>query len=191
MENDEKIQAHLLSVWRQTKKLFSFWGVEGMLFLTDRHLMFVNKTEAKMKWWKTVRERQGVTLLKSKNVMIHHDGYKEEDLKKDLENKKNLEIDFDNILNIDHRDWIYTGKWLIEQDKFQFIGERTGNFYPSSFAARKRYSIVFTDMGDLKIFEQSFQLVQFLLAIEIFAQLQYRHDIVLYREISKYRGFLR
>ncbi len=107
MEDDEEIQAHLLSVWRQTKKLFSFWGVEGMLFLTDRHLMFVNKTEAKMKWWKTVRERQGVTLMKSKNVMIHHDGYKEENLKKDLENKKNLEVDFDNIFNIDHEEKVW------------------------------------------------------------------------------------
>jgi len=114
VEDDEKIQAHLLSVWRQTKKLFSFWGVEGMLFLTDKHLMFVNKTEAKMKWWKTIRERQGVTLMKSKNVMIHHDGYKEEDLKKDLENKKNLEVDFDNIFNIDHEEkvWVKIGKQI-------------------------------------------------------------------------------
>ena len=126
MDDDEKIQAHLLSVWRQEKKLFSFWGVEGMLFLTDRHLMFVNKTEAKMKWWKTIRERQGVTLMKSKNVMIRHDGYKEENLKKDLENKKNLEVDFDNILNIDHEEKVWGSVLNVElsldgkRKKYQF-----------------------------------------------------------------------
>jgi len=101
MDSNEQILAHLLSVWRQTKKFFSISGREGMLFLTDRHLMFVTKTEAKMKWWEATRRRQAITLLKSKNMMIRHDGYNEESLQLDLQNKKNVEIDFDNILNID------------------------------------------------------------------------------------------
>jgi len=101
MDANERIQAHLLSVWRQAKKFFSISGREGMLFLTDRHLMFVIKTEAKMKWWQAAIQRQAATLLKSKNVMIRHDGYAEENLQLDLQNKKNLEVDFDNILSID------------------------------------------------------------------------------------------
>jgi hypothetical protein len=72
-----------------------------MLFLTDRHLMFVTKTEAKMKWWQAAIQRQVITLLKSKNVMSRHDGYNEENLRLDLQNKKNLEVDFDNIWGID------------------------------------------------------------------------------------------
>jgi len=101
MDTNERIQAHILSVWRQTKKFFSFSGKEGMLFLTDRHLMFVTKTEAKMKWWQAAIQRQAITLLKSKNVMSRHDGYNEENLRLDLQNKKNLEVDFDNIWSID------------------------------------------------------------------------------------------
>lgn len=101
MDSDEHILAHLLSVWRQAKKFLSITGREGMLFLTDRHLMFVTKTEAKMKWWQAATQRQAITLMKSKNVMIRHDGYKEDDLRLDLQNKKNFEIDFDNILSID------------------------------------------------------------------------------------------
>jgi hypothetical protein len=101
MDVNEQIQAHILSVWRQTKRFFSISGKEGMLFLTNRHLVFVTKTEAKMKWWQAAIQRQVVTLLKSKNVMIRHDGYNEESLRLDLRTSKNLEVDFDNILSID------------------------------------------------------------------------------------------
>ena len=48
MESNENIQAHLVSVWRESKNFFSIGGREGMLVLTDNHLMFVHKTESKM-----------------------------------------------------------------------------------------------------------------------------------------------
>ena len=91
MDADEKIHAQVLSVWREAKKIFSFLGTEVMLFVTDRHLMFVNKTEGKMKWWQAATKRQVLTLLKSNNIMLLQDGYDEEELRIDLENKKNLE----------------------------------------------------------------------------------------------------
>ena len=68
MESDEKIQAHLVSVWREGKKTFSIGGREGMLVLTDRHLMFIHKTEAKASWWKAITSRQVINLIKSKNT---------------------------------------------------------------------------------------------------------------------------
>ena len=45
--------------------------------------------------------------MKSKNTMILHDGYKEDDLVKDLENPKNVELAFDDILkiNFDEKTW--------------------------------------------------------------------------------------
>ena len=89
MEHDEKIQAHLVSVWRESKKFFSVGGREGMLVLTDKHLTYVHKTESKINWWKTITQRQVINFLKSKNTMIHHDGYNEEQLSNDLENSKN------------------------------------------------------------------------------------------------------
>ena len=104
MDSDERIQAHILSVWKEAKKIFSLYGVEGMLILTDKHLMFVNKTEAKMRWWVTAIQRQVLTFLKLNNVMIRQDGYDEEQLRTDLENKKNMEIKFDDILNISYED---------------------------------------------------------------------------------------
>jgi hypothetical protein len=104
MEKDERIQAHIVSVWRESKKLFSLHGTEGMLVLTDKHLMFVNKTEAKMRWWNAATQRQVLTFSKSKDVMIKQDGYNEEQLRIDLENKKNMEIKFDDILKIDSKE---------------------------------------------------------------------------------------
>ena len=67
MEPDEKIQAHLVSVWRESKKFFSIGGREGMLVLTDKHLTFVHKTESKMNWWKAITQRQVINFIKSKN----------------------------------------------------------------------------------------------------------------------------
>ena len=49
-----------------------------MLVLTDKHLMFIHKTESKMNWWKAITQRQVINFIKSKNTMIHHDGYNEE-----------------------------------------------------------------------------------------------------------------
>jgi len=99
MDIDEQIQTHILSVWCEEKKFFKH-GVEGMLFLTQKHLIFVTKTEAKMKWWVAAVERQIRNLLESKNIMVHHDGYNEKELILDLQNKKNMEIPFDQIVNV-------------------------------------------------------------------------------------------
>jgi hypothetical protein len=63
-----------------------------MLFITNRRLIFVNKTQAKMKWWQAATQRQVLTFMKSNNVMIRHDGYDEKQLEIDLENKKNMII---------------------------------------------------------------------------------------------------
>ena len=101
MQSDEKIQAHLVSVWRESRKrFFSIGGREGMLVLTDKHLMFIHKTKAKVTWWKAVTQRQVVSFIRSKNTMIRHDGYGEEELRTDLSDKKNVELSFDDISKI-------------------------------------------------------------------------------------------
>ena len=102
MEADEKIQAHVLSIWREGRGFFSGKGREGMLILTNKNLCFIKKTEAPMKWWGAIRTRQIVRLLLSKDVMFIEDGYGEESLRTDAENKKNQEIHFNDILNIDN-----------------------------------------------------------------------------------------
>lgn len=116
MEQDEKIQAHLVSVWRESKKFFSIGGKEGMLILTDKHLMFIHKTEAKMKWWQTIRQRQVINLLKSKNTMIRHDGYEESNLMIDLENEKNTQLGFDDISNILYQEKEWGSILLLEYE---------------------------------------------------------------------------
>ena len=107
MQPDEKIQAHLVSVWRESKKFFSIGGKEGMLVLTDKHLMFIHKTESKMNWWKAITQRQVINFIKSKNTMILHDGYDEKDLMDDLEDDRNTELSFDDISSVSYteKDW--------------------------------------------------------------------------------------
>ena len=137
MEPDEKIQAHLVSVWRESKKFFSIGGREGMLLLTDKHLMFVHKTEAKMKWWKAITQRQVINFIKSKNTMIHHDGYDEEQLMNDLEDNRNVELSFDDISSISYQEKDWGSSLLLEyqkdgkQEKFQYSIAQDWVKYPA------------------------------------------------------------
>ncbi|MDC8437434.1 MAG: hypothetical protein LV468_00335 [Candidatus Nitrosotenuis sp.] len=98
MDSDERIKVHLLSIWREEKKLFAK-SKECMLFLTDKHIMFVSKTEAKMQWWKSAVQRQILTLMKSPSTLLTHDGYGEADLKRDLENEKNDVFLLDDVIS--------------------------------------------------------------------------------------------
>ena len=137
MEPDEKIQAHLVSVWRESKKFFSIGGREGMLLLTDKHLMFIHKTEAKMNWWKAITQRQVVNFIKSKNTMIHHDGYDEEELMNDLEDDRNIELSFDDITSISYQEKDWGNSLLLEyqkdgkQEKYQYSIAQDWVKYPA------------------------------------------------------------
>ncbi len=136
MQSDEKIQAHLVSVWRESKKFFSIGGKEGMLILTDKHLAFVYKTESRMKWWKAITQRQVVNFIKSKNTMIIHDGYDEQELINDLENKKNIELMFDDISKISYEEKVWGSTLQLEyekdgkQEKFQYAIAQDWVKYP-------------------------------------------------------------
>ena len=138
MESEEKIQAHVLSVWREPKEFFGGRGREWMLILTNRRLMFVKKTEASMKWWGAVRTRQVVRLLRSKDVMFTEDGYDEENLRTDAENKKNQEISFNNILNISFEEKVWGSVLFLEileddkKKKYQFSIVQDWVKYPLS-----------------------------------------------------------
>ena len=107
MEEDEKIHAHIVSVWREAKEFFTIGGKEGMLFLTDNHMMFVSKTERTKYWWEPVVKRQNIAFLRAGSMLVTQDGYNEGDLRIDLENKKNLEITYDNVLEIssEKKEW--------------------------------------------------------------------------------------
>ncbi len=137
MEPDEKIQAHLVSVWRESKKFFAIGGREGMLVLTDRHLMYIHKTESKMNWWKAIRQRQVINFIKSKNTMIRHDGYNEEDLMNDSEDDRNVELSFDDIDSITYTEKEWGSSLQLEykrngkDEKFQYSIAQDWVKYPA------------------------------------------------------------
>ena len=138
MEVEEKIQAHVLSVWKEGRGFFSGKGREGMLILTDRRLLFVKKTEACMKWWGALRTRQVVRLLQFKDVMVVEDGYTEESLRTDLENKKNQKISFNDILHIESKEKVWGSVLFLDiiedgkEKKIQFSVVQDWVKYPLS-----------------------------------------------------------
>ncbi|MFB5631804.1 MAG: hypothetical protein ACE5Q9_00570 [Nitrosopumilus sp.] len=137
MQPDEKIQAHIVSIWRESKKLLSIGGKEGMLVLTDKHLMFIHKTEAKMKWWKAITQRQVINFIRSKNTMIRHDGYDEQDLINDVEDKRNTELSFDDISHISFEEKTWGSVLQLEyekegkKEKFQYAIAQDWVKYPA------------------------------------------------------------
>ena len=131
-----------MSVWREARKFLSIGGREGMLVLTDRHLCFVHKTEAKKRWWTSIVARQALRMMRSSNVMILHDGYGEADLARDLANPKNVELSFDEILDAraEEREW---GSVLLleyarggKREKFQYSIARDWVKYPAKEPTR-------------------------------------------------------
>ena len=138
MDPEEKIQAHVLSIWRERREFFGGRGREGMLILTNKRLMFVKKTEAGMRWWGAVRTRQIVRLLRSKDVMFTEDGYNEESLETDAENKSNQEIRFNNILDISFQEKVWGSVLFLEvledtkKKKYQFSIVQDWVKYPLS-----------------------------------------------------------
>jgi hypothetical protein len=70
-----------------------------------------------MRWWQAIRQRQVISFLKSKNTMIRHDGYDESNLMEDIKNKKNIQLSFDDILNISHEEKEWGSILLLEYEK--------------------------------------------------------------------------
>ena len=138
MDAEEKIQAHILSIWKENRGFFSGKGSEGMLILTNKNLYFVKKTEATMKWWGAIKTRQIVRLLQSKDVMVVEDGYDEENLRVDLENKKNQNISSNNILSIEAKEKVWATVLFLDvvdggnEKKFQFSVVQDWVKYPLS-----------------------------------------------------------
>ena len=117
MENDEEIRAHVVSIWRESKKFLSIGGREGMLVLTDKHLSFIHKTTAKIKWWKAITQRQALIFMKSKDTMIRHDGYDEKELVIDQKNPKNMVLSFNDILNLEFEEKEWGSVLTVEYSK--------------------------------------------------------------------------
>ena len=138
MEEKEEIQAHVLSVWRESRGFFSGKGKEGMLILTNKYLYFISKTEAGMRWWGAIRTRQIVRLLQFKDVMVIEDGYTEESLRIDLENKKNQKISFNDILYIESKEKVWGSVLFLDiiedgkEKKIQFSVVQDWVKYPIS-----------------------------------------------------------
>lgn len=99
---DEQIQAHVVSVWRESKKMLALHGREGMLVLTNKRLGFIHRTESKARWWQAVVARQALGLLRSPGLMNVHDGYGVGEFSQDAENEKNAVIGFADIVEVRH-----------------------------------------------------------------------------------------
>lgn len=132
----EIIHAHVVAVWRESRRLLSIGGREGMLVLTDRHLAFVHKTTAKVRWWKAIVERQMLTLMRSRSIMNRHDGYDEETLREDLKNERNISLAFDEIEKIRFDEKVWGSVLYLEyvrggrREKFEFSVARDWVKYP-------------------------------------------------------------
>ena len=104
---NEQIKGHLFWVWGGEEGLFKR-GKEGMLVVTDRHLAFIIKTDMTYKMHESHSIRQLKRFEAGENIFRPAEGYKLEDLKKDLaKSPDNLQIPFVQILDVisEEKDW--------------------------------------------------------------------------------------
>ncbi|HWS19507.1 MAG TPA: hypothetical protein VN239_02370 [Nitrososphaera sp.] len=104
---NEQIKAHLFWVWGGEEGLFKR-GKEGMLVVTDRRLAFLIKTDMTYKMHDSHSIRQLKRFEAGENIFRPAEGYKLEDLKKDLaKSPDNLQIPFVQILDVisEEKDW--------------------------------------------------------------------------------------
>ncbi|HZC88499.1 MAG TPA: hypothetical protein VE199_02685 [Nitrososphaera sp.] len=97
---DEQIKAHLFWVWCKQEGFLKH-GKEGMLIVTDKRLAFITKTEMTYRMHESYSTRQYNRFKNGENVFRPAEGYKIENLEKDLDKSPdNLEVLFSQILNI-------------------------------------------------------------------------------------------
>jgi hypothetical protein len=89
-----------------------------------------------MKWWKAITQRQVINFIRSKNTMIRHDGYDENELMNDVEDDRNLELSFDDISSISFEEKVWGSALYLEyekggkQEKFQYAIAQDWVKYP-------------------------------------------------------------
>jgi len=103
---DEEIKAHIFWIWGGEAG-FLKRGREGMLIVTNRRLAFITKTEMSYRAHDVYSRRQIVRFEGNENIFRPIDEYKITHLDKDLENGKNRQIKFNQIVNskIEDKRW--------------------------------------------------------------------------------------
>lgn len=104
---NEQIKGHLFWVWGGEEGFFKR-GKEGMLVITDRRLAFIIKTDMTYKMHESHSIRQLKRFEAGENIFRPAEGYKLENLKKDLaKSPDNLQIPFVQIVDVisEEKDW--------------------------------------------------------------------------------------
>src|SRR5581483_7641856 len=96
----------------------------------------------------------------------------------------------DDALNVQHRDRIYAGKRLVEQDEAWMRRQCTRNFYPPTLPTRQAYRGAVAQMSDVQVIEQHVEML-FDLCSPFDSQLQYGLDVFCHRQLAEDRSFLR
>ncbi|MEO9321777.1 MAG: hypothetical protein ABI361_14010 [Nitrososphaera sp.] len=104
MSWDEEIKAHLFWIWWEKEGLIKR-GKECMLVITDRRLAIITKTEMTGRMHHTYSARQNNRFEAGEAVFRPAEGYKIEQLEKDLDKSpENLEIPFRQIMDVSTED---------------------------------------------------------------------------------------
>jgi hypothetical protein len=101
---DEEIKAHLFWIWWEKESLLKR-GKECMLVITDKRLAIITKTEMSSRMHHIYSLRQGNRFENGETVFRPAEGYKVEQLEKDLDKSAdNIEIPFRQIMDVTSED---------------------------------------------------------------------------------------
>ena len=96
----------------------------------------------------------------------------------------------DRVLDFRDRLGINAGERLVEQDQLRLGDERAGNLEPTALTARYAIGLRLADLGQPELVEKLVLSLDALLAIEMLARLQDRHQVVFHGQLLEDAGVL-
>ena len=98
---------------------------------------------------------------------------------------------FNNTFDVDNGNGVNAGEGFIKQDEFRISGQRAGDFNAAAFTTGERLTETVAQVLNVKLFHELFRAIFTLFGAQVVANLQYRHQVIVYAQAAKNRGFLR
>ncbi len=97
----------------------------------------------------------------------------------------------DDVLDVLHSDGVDAGEGFVEEKEHGVVGERTCDFGATTFAAGELDALALTDVAEVELLYQGVEFLAALFLVEILAELEDGHDIVLDGHVAEDGSFLR
>ena len=96
----------------------------------------------------------------------------------------------DDVLDVLNSDGVDAGEWFVEEKESRVVSQRTCYLGTATLATRKLDAFAFADVAQVELFDEGVEFLFALLFVEVFAELEDGHDVVLDGHVAENGGLL-